>query len=288
MARVPRIHRPGERHHVTNRTSRDFPAFLDDADRKFFLWLLSELYERFKVEIEAFCLMTNHYHIVAEADLEQLARALHRVGFLYTQYFNNRHELRGPLFSDRFFSSPVNDPEYHANAVRYIHRNPLAIDDEMDLASYEWSSHGAYLGLRPTHWLGTRPTLELFDNSVEQFRDFVEDDKHDLWIPSLTDIQKTVARMYFASPGEVIEYEPRRPNLGLQMVFLLASELLGTPTTALAKLAGLSETTARRLLKRAQSARSENADFSYLFGQAVTDIGRVPELPAWWENSWQL
>ncbi len=288
MARIARTHRPGERHHITNRTSRNFPAFLDDEDRSFFLWLLSELYERFKVEVEAFCLMTNHYHIVAEADLEQLARAMHRLGFLYTQYFNNRHELRGPLFSDRFYSSPVNDPAYHANVVRYIHRNPLAMDADMDLASYEWSSYGAYLGLTHIHWLGTGPTLELFDGSTGMFADFVEDEKHDLWIPTLLDVQRSLAVVSCASPSEVIEYQPRRPNIGLQLFCLLANEWLSSSIASIAAFTGVSETTVRRLLDRAQKGRISDEDFARLMQRTSVELGPIPELPTWWADSWHL
>lgn len=289
MPRVARLHRPGERHHVTNRTSRKNPAFVDDGDRQFFLWLLSEMYERFEVEVEAFALMTNHYHLLLEGDLDQLARAMHRLGFLYTQYFNNRHELMGPLFSDRFYSSPVNDSTYHANALRYIHRNPLAIDPLMDLARYEWSSYAAYLGRRHIHWLPTAPGLDLFDGSRGRFRDFVEDQSNDVWVPVLADIHDVVAAVSHTSMDEAIVRRPgARPSDTLLLFCLLAHELTGASSAEIGTYSGIPASTVRRLLISARCARDERMPLGLLADQAEQKLGPIPDLPPWWTDAWEL
>lgn len=288
MPRQARRHRPGERHHVTNRTSRKNSAFLDDGDRGFFLWILSELHERFEVELEAFCLMTNHYHLLLQADVAQLARAMHRVGFLYTQYFNNRHEVDGPLFSDRFYSSPVNDPTYHANAVRYIHRNPLAIDRRMNLGSYEWSSHGTYLGRRSRPWVSAAPALSLFDGSRARFNDFVENESNDVWVPKLLDIHDVVAGVFHTSTTDVVTYVPRQSNEPLELFCLLATDLVATRTTEIARYAGISASTATRMLERARGRRAQDAEFGRKVQQAIEKLGPVDDLPVWWAGAWEL
>lgn len=288
MPRVARRLRPGERHHVTNRTSRKNPAFLDDRDRSFFLWLLSGLHERFELEVEAFCLMTNHYHLLLQTDVTELARGMHRVGFLYTQYFNNRHGFDGPLFSSRFYSSPVNDPTYHANAVRYIHRNPLAIDARMNLASYQWSSHGTYLGRRPRHWVVTAPALSLFDGSRAVFSDFVENENNDVWVPALSDIHGVVAAVLHTSIADVVRYVARQPNEPLELFFLLAADLLTIPTTEIARYAGVTASTASRTLKRARTRQTQDLGFKRRAQQATEKLGTVPSLPTWWTGAWEL
>ncbi len=289
MPRVARLHRPGERHHVTNRTSRKNPAFIDDADRKFFLWLLSEFFDRFEVEVEAFAFMTNHYHLLVEGDLEQLARAMHRLGFLYTQYFNNRHGLSGPLFSARFYSSPVNDPIYHANALRYIHRNPLAIDPQIDLARYEWSSYGIYVGLRTEHWLVTKPGLDLFDGSVEAMVDFVEDAKHDVWIPTLTDVHDVVAAVCRVSLDDVMVRRSRsQPNDALLLFCLLAAELLDASSAELGRYTTIPSSTVRAMLASARENRDSAMAFRSLIDQATKKLGPMPDLPPWWADAWVL
>lgn len=289
MPRLARLYRPGERHHVTNRTSRRNPAFLDDADRKFFLWLLSEMYERFEVEVEAFALMTNHYHLLLEGNLEQLARAMHRLGFLYTQYFNNRHELRGPLFSSRFYSSPVNDPSYHANVLRYIHRNPLAIDPAMDLARYEWSSYGEYLGLRHAHWLPTDPGLELFDGSISRFQEFVEDDRNDISIPTLADLHDVVAAVTHTAMNEVVRRKNSgQPNEALLLFCLLAYEVNEASSKEIGTYVGIPPSTVRRMLINARQERDAKVRLQFLTEQAQQKLGPIPDLPTWWTDSWEL
>ncbi len=289
MPRVARLHRPGERHHITNRTSRKNAAFLDDADRKFFLWLLSEFFDRFKVEVEAFAFMTNHYHLLVQGDLEQLARAMHRLGFLYTQYFNNRHGLSGPLFSSRFYSSPVNDPTYHANVVRYIHRNPLAIDPNMALARYEWSSYGVYTGVRAEQWLATKPALDLFDGSVSAFVDFVEDPKKDIWVPGLADVHDVVAAVTHV-PIDAVTVGGSRAGSGgaLTLFCLVASELLGASSAEIGKYAGIPPSTVRGILARARNNRVSSTSFGLLVAQATEKLGPIPDLPPWWVDSWEL
>lgn len=289
MPRVARLHRPGERHHITNRTSRKNPAFLDDADRKFFLWLLSELYERFEVEVEAFALMTNHYHLLVEGNLEQLAKAMHRLGFLYTQYFNNRHGFRGPLFSNRFYSSPVLDATYHANVLRYIHRNPLAIDSQMNLARYEWSSYGDFLGLRHIHWISTEPGLQLFDNSRSRFRDFVEEESNDIWIPTLADIHDVVAAVSHMSPDEVLARRPgAEPSLALLLFCLLADELLKATSDQIGEYADIPSSTVRRMLINARADRAQATPLGLLADEAEQKLGPIPDLPTWWSGAWEL
>ncbi len=289
MPRVARLHRPGERHHITNRTSRKNPAFLDDADRKFFLWLLSEFFDRFKVEVEAFAFMTNHYHLLVEGDLDQLARAMHRLGFLYTQYFNNRHGLSGPLFSSRFYSSPVNDPTYHANVLRYIHRNPLAIDPNMALARYEWSSYGVYTGVRFEHWLVTEPGLDLFDGSVSALVDFVEDPKKDVWIPELADVHDVVAAVAHVPIDDVMVRGSRTNSTGALLLFcLLASELLNASSMEIGKYANIPSSTVRGILARARETRVSSRSFALQMDQAAEKLGPIPDLPTWWADSWEL
>ncbi len=247
------------------------------------------MFERFKIEVEAFCLMTNHYHILFEGDLERLAKAMHRLGFLYTQYFNNRHELSGPLFSDRFYSSPVNDPTYHANVLRYIHRNPIAIDPNMDLSFYEWSSYGTYLGLRPRHWLPTGPGLELFDGSTERFRDFVEDASNDVWTPTLSDLHEIAAAICHVSMDEVMVRQRRtQPDGALLLFCLLAAEFVQATSIEIGEYADIPSSTVRRLLARARQERSLAGSLGSRFEQAAEKLGPIPDLPSWWSDAWEL
>lgn len=86
MARLPRIIAPGYPHHVTPRGVRSMTVFQDDDDRRRYLLFLKEETERFGVEIQAWCLMTNHVHFIATPDSETaLARAFGETHRLYTR-----------------------------------------------------------------------------------------------------------------------------------------------------------------------------------------------------------
>ena len=75
--------------------------------------------------MHALCLMTNHYHLVVETPRPQLSAGFHRLNGVYAQRFNNRHERRGHLFGDRFWSSVIDSEEYLAAVCRYVLGNPV-------------------------------------------------------------------------------------------------------------------------------------------------------------------
>jgi len=164
MPRTPR--RPSEYdwHHVLNRGVDRASVFFDDRDRVDFLRVLADACERSGVEVHAYCLMTNHYHLMVRAPLTVLAAAMHRLGTTYTRHVNDRWERDGPLFSGRFHSVPIADEHQLLQCFRYIHRNPLPIVGEERLDAYRWSSHRCYLGLRRSpHWLQTDQLSRRFD-----------------------------------------------------------------------------------------------------------------------------
>jgi len=286
MPRIPREHRQGERHHITNRASLKRPAFIDDHDRGFFLWILREFNTRFEVEVEAFCLMNTHYHLVLACSLDEMAKALHRLGFLYTQYFNDRHDVDGPLFSDRFYSNPILDERYHRNAVRYVHRNPLAIDKLMDLGRYRWSSHGAYLGLRPLDFLKPDSTLALFGGSRKIFRDFVENPVNDINQPSITDVVHVVGVATASLPQATAAERAQLQRVRSRLVSLIAAEHLGRTSAETASELLLSSSAVRGQLSRARPLLRSDAFFAHMYNEAIDKLGPVDEVPSWWKESW--
>jgi len=288
MPRIPRIDRPGERHHITNRASLKRAAFRDDDDRRFFLWILRELSPRFDVDVEAFCLMTTHYHLILAGAMSDVSAAMHRVGFLYTQYFNDRHDVDGPLFSDRYYSNPVHDEEYQRNAVRYIHRNPLAIDETMDLARYRWSSHAAYLGLRALDFVVAEPALDLFGGSRDLFRSFVECDDNDLEPATIRKLREVVSVATGSLPTSTAGEQRVARALRRQLTCLVASEVLRKSNVELADELGVSASTVGNHLARARERSCQDAIFNAYMTAVVDKLGPVPALPSWWHDSWGI
>ena len=73
----------------------------------------------------AYCLMSNHLHLLLREQEEEVSDVVKRIGVTYAHYFNKKYERSGHLFQDRFRSEPVDSLEYFVTLLRYIHQNPL-------------------------------------------------------------------------------------------------------------------------------------------------------------------
>ena len=175
MARTLRNDPAGAWHHVMNRGARHQPIYLDDGDRRGFLGLLADLHRDDGIETHAYCLMGNHSHLVLCCPDGNLSTGMHHLGSSHAQRFNRRHGFDGPLFRGRFRSKPIETDEYLLQATRYVHRNPLDLDETIDLAHYPWSSYPAYLGHRhPPRWLRRSMVLGLVGGDPSTYRKQVE------------------------------------------------------------------------------------------------------------------
>jgi REP element-mobilizing transposase RayT len=94
--------------------------------------------------IYAYCLMTNHVHLLIREGAENLSYIVKRIAAAYARFYNDKYQHYGHLFQDRFKSEPVNDAAYFFTLLRYIHQNPVAGGLAKDVANYEWSSWGEY------------------------------------------------------------------------------------------------------------------------------------------------
>ena len=185
MARPLRIDYPGAWHHAMNRGARHQPIFLTEHDRYDFVDLLSIIHERFGIEVNAYCLMGTHYHLLVKTPEGQLSRAMHYLDSVYSQRFNRRNGFDGPLFRGRFHSKVVDSDGYCHLAARYVHRNPLEAQLVTSLSDYPWSSYPWFVagtGRRPD-WLFS-DALELGGLRTQaQIREATEGATHrDSWI----------------------------------------------------------------------------------------------------------
>ncbi len=165
MTRPLRIEYKGALYHVLSRGNQQQDIFLGKSDRIDFLELIEELVERFNLEIYAFVLMSNHYHILLKTLEPNLSKSMQWLGTTYTRRYNNRHQLCGHLFQGRYKSIIVQNDAYLLNLSYYIHRNPLRANMVERLADYEWSSYRYYAYKRKSpNWLSTSTILNQFKN----------------------------------------------------------------------------------------------------------------------------
>lgn len=146
MARISRVVAPGYPHHVTQRGVRSLPIFSTDQNRRMYLDMLAEQLDRFSVEVLAWCLMTNHTHlIVVPTDSTDLARAIGEAHRRYTRRKNLAEDVRGYLFQGRFSSCALDESHLLA-AARYIELNPVHAGMVAKAEEYSWSSAQFHLG----------------------------------------------------------------------------------------------------------------------------------------------
>jgi putative transposase len=161
MARQWRIEYAGAIYHVLSRGNGGQNIFRSKEDRHMYLDLLGELVERFNIEVHAYVLMSNHYHLLLKTKDANLSRAMQWFGTSYTRKFNLNNRTGGHLFQGRFKSIIVENDAYLLRLSCYIHRNPLRAAMVERLADYQWSSYlpYAYKNTKTPTWLITETML---------------------------------------------------------------------------------------------------------------------------------
>jgi putative transposase len=124
MGRIPRVTAPGV-YHVTAKANSGGDLFLDDLDREDFLATVARVVERQLWTCHAYCLMTNHFHLMVETPDESLPDGMHRLNLAHAKSFNRRYRATGHVFQSRYYSAPVTTEGHALLLVRYIARNPV-------------------------------------------------------------------------------------------------------------------------------------------------------------------
>jgi REP-associated tyrosine transposase len=175
VARPLRIEFPGALYHVTSRGNDRAPIFLVDSDRRQLLETLGEVVGRCGWRCHAYCLMTNHYHLVVETPRANLSAGMRHVNGLYTQRFNRRHERVGHVLQGRFHAVLVERETHFLELARYVVLNPVRAGLVRRAEDYRWSSLRASLGFEPTPaWL-TPGELVMPFGSPARYLEFVRE-----------------------------------------------------------------------------------------------------------------
>ena len=151
MARPLRIEYEGALYHLTSRGNARERIFFTDSDREAFLGILGDVVERFGWLCHAYCLMTNHYHLLIETPNANLSRGMRHLNGVYTQWINRHNKRTGHIFQGRFRSILVEKESHLLELARYVVLNPVRAKMVRSPRDWRWSSYRATSGLSLIH-----------------------------------------------------------------------------------------------------------------------------------------
>ena len=178
LAREPRIEEPGGIYHVSSKGNRSCVVFEDDFERRVFLKQLNLVARRFGWTCHAFCLMSNHFHLLVQLELGGLSAGMQLLNGSFARFSNRRHGNVGHLFRNRFWSAQMLDDAHLLQTARYIVLNPVraGICEQPD--DWPWSSYRACAGVEfAPRFLAVAQHLRLFGTKPSiarrAYREFV-------------------------------------------------------------------------------------------------------------------
>ena len=177
MARRPRVDVAGGLYHVITRGNNRRVIFDSPDDYGKFLSLLEIQKSRLPFFLYAYCLMSNHVHLLIERQADPISRIMHRVLTGYSQYYNRKYRRSGHLLQGRHKAILCQTDRYLSELVRYIHLNPVRAKIVRQPANYRYSSHRSYLGKETGGLVDVDPVLRHFGAQKkvarERYREFV-------------------------------------------------------------------------------------------------------------------
>ena len=274
MSRPLRRNQPGDIHHIFNRGLRWQRIYEEEIDYSEFLRLMFKWADDCGVEIIAFCLMGNHFHVLVRCPNGNVSAFMHGFSSIYVREFNERRGHDGPMFRARFGSRLVDTPRYLHQATRYIHRNPLDLFWDGPLHTYPWSSLQFYADDAPRPpWLRSRCLRLHLAGSDTYLRSVQQPLLHDVdqTIPSTfdpgrarlvlrnhatSDIEELISRQSGIDPSELHTTGARYPQRSAALI--LTREFGRTSEGELAARYGFGDTKQlRRATARADSRVNE-------------------------------
>ena len=158
MARLPRLTLPGYPHHIIQRGNNRQAIFTTTADNQVLLGLIDIHSKKFGVDVHAYVLMSNHFHLLATPQTDTgLPQMMQAVGRSYVRYFNDLQGRTGTLWEGRYRSTLIQTDRYLLACMAYIDLNPVRAGLVAEAVDYPWSSHGLYVGVRQDKLISPHP-----------------------------------------------------------------------------------------------------------------------------------
>lgn len=239
-------------YHIIIKGIDDGTIFYDDEDRNVFLNKLKITKKKFKYKILAYCLMSNHVHLVILIENENLSKGIQSLIIRYASYFNRKYDRRGPFVQNRFNSKKVENQRYFLEVCRYVHRNPEKAGIEKT-DKYKWSSYQEYI--KKEKIIDKKILMHYLDNNINNFISYTNKNETKQEINRLAEFEMIrklnddivvriiLDKLKFSSVDEIINYFKNEKN---HDKIKILKEIQGTNVTQIARVIRIN----RRLVEK--------------------------------------
>lgn len=192
-------------YHVMVRGLNKMPVFKEKREKTRIVNLIRENLSEYDVAIYAYCVMSNHLHLLIKADLKELASFMAKILAAFAHYYNYKHQRVGYVFQDRFKSQCVEKESYFWNCMRYIHMNPGKTGSVKETLRYEHSSMSElYRGVPD---IVAEEVFSAVNQRFHTIQDFLEFHKSTSW-DIFDDVEEDVKRNNLRIANEILaEYK---------------------------------------------------------------------------------
>ncbi|MCT4565567.1 MAG: transposase [Maledivibacter sp.] len=234
--------------HIIFRGINYLDIFLEKDDFEEYIYRLEKISMKYELEIYAYCLMTNHVHLLIKEGIEDISASLKRLGTGYAQWYNKKYRRCGHVFQDRFLNEPVEDDAYLLTVSRYIHMNPVKVGMTQKPEEWKWSSCRGYYSIDiPNSILKRDKVLSCFcddrEKAVMGYKEYMKQENNDKCMEyriskkSDSEVYEALACLMEGIPvHSLMALEKRKRD----MIIAKAKKIEGVPQRQLARVLGVS------------------------------------------------
>lgn len=220
--------------------------FEDDEDVERLLETIKKYKEVSKFNIFAYCIMSNHIHMLVREKEESISNTIKRISSSYVFWYNKKYERCGHLLQERFKSEAVESDEYFMTVLRYIHQNPVKAGITKNMQDYRWSSYKEYIEKAET--VDIDFVLDMFSTdrkkAVELFRNFNIQNNNDMCLEDEEKLRVSDSEVkeYFKKAGIMNPKELRQVEKSKRDEIISKLKLLnGVTIRQLSRMTGISK-----------------------------------------------
>ena len=150
MNKRMRVEYAGAVYHVIQRGNNKEFIFDREQDKRFLLSSMEQVAGFYEMEMLAYTIMGNHYHLVVRTGETGLGQVMHRLNTRYSVYYNHVKDRSGHVFQGRYQAILITNGPHLFTVVRYVHQNPVRAGICDRVEDYRWSSDSIYRGRKPS------------------------------------------------------------------------------------------------------------------------------------------